>query len=141
MSLKAFLAENALKSETVKFAASKRFIGEDGKPMEWELQAITSQEDEEIRKECTKRVQVVGKKGQYTKELDADKYTGMLAVHCTVFPDLHNAELQDSYRVKSADALLKTMLLAGEYADYLVKVQEICGFNEDFDEKVEEAKN
>ena len=54
---------------------------------------------------------------------------------------MNDAELQNSYGVMGADALLKKMLKPGEYAAYLEKVQEINGFNETFDEKVEEAKN
>jgi hypothetical protein len=33
------------------------------------------------------------------------------------------------------------MLKPGEYADLLAKVQEINGFNESFEDKVEQAKN
>lgn len=140
--LTAFFAENALKKENVKYIASQRFIDPETKePMEWELQSVTSEEDEEIRKSCMKTVQVIGKKNQYERELNMDKYLATLAVRCVVFPDLHNAQLQDSYHVKGADALLKKMLLAGEYADLLVQVQNICGFTETFDELVDEAKN
>ena len=59
---------------------------------------------------------------------------------CTVFPNLNDANLQDSYRVKSAEALLKTMLTSGEYTDYLIKVQEVCGF-EAMQDEVDLAKN
>ena len=47
MSLSAFLAENALSVENVKFVASKRFLSDElddkgkRKPMEWEIKAIT----------------------------------------------------------------------------------------------------
>lgn len=110
MNLSAFLAENALAVENVKFAASKRFMGDDGKPMLWEIKTITGTEDEALRKSCAKRVPIPGKKNQYQKETDYDMYLGKLAVACTVFPDLNNKELQDSYKVMGADALLKTML-------------------------------
>lgn len=56
MNLSAFLAENALAVENVKFAASKRFMGDDGKPMLWEIKTITGTEDEALRKSCAKRV-------------------------------------------------------------------------------------
>jgi hypothetical protein len=64
-----------------------------------------------------------------------------LAVACTVFPDLNNKELQDSYKVMGADVLLKTMLTPGEYADYVQKVQEVCGFDTSLQDEVDEAKN
>ena len=141
MNLSAFLAENAFSVENVKFAASKRFMGDDGKPMLWEIKTITGTEDEALRKSCAKRVPIPGKKNQYQKETDYDMYLGKLAVACTVFPDLNNKELQDSYKVMGADVLLKTMLPPGEYADYVQKVQEVCGFDTSLQDEVDEAKN
>lgn len=164
MSLSAFLAQNALQVENIKFVASHRFLSDtpeldeqgnpivvrksaDGepvykmKPMEWEIKTINGTEDEALRKSCAKRVPIPGKKNQYQKETDYDMYLGKLAVACTVFPDLNNKELQDSYHVYGAEALLKTMLTPGEYADYVSKVQEVCGFDTTLQEEVDEAKN
>ncbi len=142
MSLTAFMAPNAVQDEHIKYVVSARFVDEKTKePIEWEIQCIDSKHDEELRKACTRRVAVPGKRGQFTKETDYDKYVGLLAVECTVFPDLNNVELQNSYGVLCADELLKKMLKPGEYADYLEKIQEINGFNESFEDKVEEAKN
>ena len=62
MSLSAFLAENAVPVENIKFVASKRFLGEDGNPIPWEIKTITGTEDEALRKSCAKRVPVPGKK-------------------------------------------------------------------------------
>lgn len=135
-----FMAGNADKVETVKYVASKRFVA-NGKPVEWEIKAIDSDLDELIRKECTKRVPIAGKRGQYNQETDTDKYVGKLCVACTVYPDLNNAELQDSYGVKTPDALLKKMLKPGEYTEYKVKVMEVNGFDTSMEELVEEAKN
>lgn len=139
--LKAFLSQNAVKEENVKLVASKRFLDEEGKPMEWEIKAITSEEDEQIRRLCTRKVQVVGKRGQFTQETDFNAYVGKLAAACTVFPNLKDVELQDSYHVMGDDLLLKTMLKAGEYADYLGKVQEVNGFEQTLEDLVDEAKN
>lgn len=138
--LSAFLAQNAKDNETVKHVVSKRFV-EDGKPVEWELQSVTSEEDEQIRKSCTQKVQVAGKKGQYTQETDFEKYLGLLAAKCIVYPNLNAAELQDSYGVLGADTVLKKMLKPGEYQDLLKKIQEVNGFDIGLDELVEEAKN
>ncbi len=142
MSLSAFLSQNALKVENVKLAVSKRFVDADTKkPVEWEIKAITSTEDEAIRKSCAKRVPVPGKKNQYQKETDYDMYLGKLAVACTVFPNLNDQALQDSWKVMGAEALLKTMLTPGEYAEYLTRVQEVCGFDTTLQDEVDEAKN
>ena len=139
--LTAFLAQNKIKQPNVKFVASKSFIDADGQPIEWEIKAITSQENDDLKKECTKRVKVAGKAGAFTLETDPIEYVGKLAAACTVFPDLKDAKLQDSYGVMGADLLLKAMLSAGEYADYTNKVAEINGFDSKLEEAVEEAKN
>ena len=135
-----FMAGNAQKAETVKYVASKRF-GAKGKPVEWELKAIDSDMDELIRKECTKKVPIAGKRGQYTQETDTDKYIAKMCAACTVYPNLNDAELQDSYGVKSADALLRKMLLPGEYTEYKAKVMEVNGYDMSMEELVDEAKN
>lgn len=139
--LSGFLAQNAKKVENVKHVVSKRFVGDDGKPIPWEIRCITSTEDEALRKACTKRVPVPGKRNQFTQETDFNLYLGRLAASCTVHPNLDDAELQNSYGVMGSDSLLKTMLTPGEYADYLTKVQEVNGFEVSFEETVEEAKN
>ena len=147
MDLSGFLSENALKVENVKHVASSRFLSgdKDGQgnpvPLAWEIQAITGIEDEELRKACTKRVPAPGKKGQYTMETDYNLYLGKLASACTVYPNLNDKGLQDSYRVMGADALLKAMLTPGEYAGYLAKVQEINGFDRSLQDEVDESKN
>lgn len=139
--LSMFLAGNMIKDEIVKYAATKRLLDENKKPVEWEICCITSEEDEIIRKSCTRKVQVPGKKNMFIPECDYDKYLCKLAIRCTTFPDLNNAELQDSYKVMGADKLLQTMLKPGEYQDYLKKVQETNGFDVGTEELVDEAKN
>ena len=109
--LSCFLSQNAVKADREKYVASKRFLGADKKPVEWEIKAITS------------------------------KDLGKLASECTVYPNLNDKALQDSYHVMGADALLKAMLTAGEYAGYLEKIQQVNGFDSTMEEQVEEAKN
>ena len=141
MSLSAFFSQNAVKEENIKHPVSNRFLDEKGNPIEWELCAIDSETDEQIRKSCTRKVPVPGKKNQFIPEVDYNKYLGLLAVNCTVFPNLHDKELQDSYKVMGADILLKKMLKPGEYADFLTKIQEINGFEVSIQDLVDEVKN
>ncbi|HBF1793951.1 TPA: phage portal protein [Clostridioides difficile] len=143
--LNAFLSQNAIKVENRKYVASERFIGEDGKAIEWELKAIDSDRDRQLRKDSTIRVPVLNKKGkatgQYTSETDFNTYTLKLCVETVVFPDLHDTELQNSYGVMGAEELLTTMLTPGEYTDLSSEVGEVNGFDRTFEDKVEEAKN
>lgn len=140
MSLSAFLSQNAERVEAVEYVASRRFK-EKGEPVAWKIQPVTSEVDERIRKTCTQQVEIAGKRGRFTKDTDYDKYLGKLAVVCISYPDLNSQELQDSYKVMGADALLKVMLLPGEYQDLLNKIQEVNGYEVPMDELVDEAKN
>jgi hypothetical protein len=65
-----------------------------------------------------------------------------MIVAATVYPDLYDAELQDSYGVKTPEDLIYAMVDdAGEYQDFCVWMQKFQGFNKTLDEKVDEAKN
>ena len=59
-----------------------------------------------------------------------------------VFPNLLDAELQDSYGVKTPEALLKEMVDdPTEFAEFATFVREFSGFDESINDAVEEAKN
>lgn len=139
--LKAFLKQNAAQEENMRFVASKRFLDDNKKPMVWEICAITSEQDEALRKCCTRKVAIKGRKGAMMPETDWTEYLGKLAAECTVFPNLNDKDLQDSYGIMGADKLLKVMLKPGEFTDYTSRVQEINGFDISIDDQVEDAKN
>lgn len=138
---RAFLAQNADRVSEIEVAVSTRFKDEAGNSVKWKLRALTSGEDEAIRKICTKRMAVPGKKGAYTNEVDTSEYIGRLVAACVVFPDLKNVELQDSYGVKGEDALLKAMLLPGEYTELVTQIQSINGYDIEQEDLVDDAKN
>jgi len=140
-SLSSFMAQNALKVEKIHYVASKRFLDKDGKPISWEIGCVSSTEDEAIRRTATKRIPIPGKRGQFSEETDFNLYLGRLAAKCTIFPNLDDSDLQNSYGVMGDDVLLKTMLTPGEYADYLIEIQQINGFDTNFEEVIDEAKN
>ncbi len=135
MNLNAFLAQNALKIENEKHVISERFIDNEGKPIPWEIRALSEEENQALRKSATK---VVSHKRYIVPETDYDLYLARMTAEAVVFPNLKDAELQKSYGVLGADELLGKMLTAGEYAKLLEVVQEVNGFNRDL---VEEAKN
>lgn len=80
-------------------------------------------------------------KGNTYQEIDAEANLLALVVACVQQPDLHSAELQGAWGVMGAESVLKKMLLPGEYAALSQQVCEICGFDEDASELVEQAKN
>lgn len=137
--LSCFLAGNVEKRENKKVVVSDRFKDK-GKPVEWEIRSISAEEDEALRKSCTRKVPIVGKKNQYTQEFDGNAYLTKLAAKAVVFPDLNDAELQNSYGVMGAEQLIKVMLYRDEFeklTDCLVESTD----TEDINELIDEAKN
>lgn len=137
----AFMAQNVDKVELEEHVVSKRFKDTDGNVIPWQFGAIGGDEDAVLRKSCTKRVQIPGKKNVYLPETDFELYTTKVAVATVKFPDLNNVELQSSYGVMGAEALLHKMLLPGELSDVKRIAQSVNGFDVGMDEVVEEAKN
>lgn len=135
MSLESFMLKDEVKE--VEYVASNRFVDKEGKVEKWKLKTITADENDAIRKQCYKQVQV-GKRMK--QEFDTVKYLELLADKCVVYPDLHNVELQDFYNEMDSIKLLKKHLLnPGEYDDLMQEIQEINGYS--LEDAVEEAKN
>lgn len=137
-----FMRENKVVKENEKYAPTKSLLDENGEPLEFEFKHITSKENEELREECTYEVQVTGKPNLFRPKLNTAKYMAKMIAASIVYPDLYDAELQDSYGVKTPEDLVLEMVdNPGEYNELGVFVQKFQGFDETFEEKVDEAKN
>ncbi|WP_277680017.1 phage tail assembly chaperone [Gracilibacillus dipsosauri] len=139
--LQAFFAQNVEKVKIEEHVISDRFKDENGKPIPWKFGAIDGDTDAANRKASTKRMPVPGKKGLVMPETDYELYILKNAVSTIKFPDLNNAELQKSYGVMGAEALLQKMLLPGELTKVKQIAQEVNGFSIETDDLVEQAKN
>ena len=118
-----FMKSNKIEKKNEMYAPTKSLCDENGKPLEWEFRHITSKENETLRDECMIEVPVTGKPNMFR-------------------PKLLDAELQDSYGVKTPEELLLAMVDdPGEYSDLAAFVQRFQGFDVSFNDKVEEAKN
>lgn len=138
MNLEAFMIEE--KEEIVEYEVSNRFVDkETGKTIPWKIKVMTAEENQNIRKDCYIKTQVPGKRGQFTRDFDSDKYLALVAEQCIIEPDLQSVKLQDFYKVKSVRELLGKMLRPGEYDNLMQRIQEINGYS--LEDKVEEAKN
>jgi hypothetical protein len=137
--LSAFYMQNSVVETTEDFVVSPRFKGKDGKAIPWKLRSITEAENQEIRKAATKRTKA--KYGQYTSETDPNEYVAKLVTATVVYPNLKDAALQETYGVKGAEALVRKMLLPGEFTKLTDQVQSLNGFDQDINELVEEVKN
>jgi len=135
-----FLAENVEKKQNLKVVISDRFKDEKGNPVEWEIRSLGAGEDEALRKDCTRRVQIPGKKNAYTNDFDGNAYLVKLAAASVVYPDLKDAALQNSYGVMGAEQLLRTMLYKEEF-DKLTEIVTGASETDDINDLVDEAKN
>lgn len=137
-----FMKANKIEKKNEMHAVTKSLCDEKGEPLEWEFRHIPSKEDEKLREKYTIEVPVTGKPNVFRPKLQSAKYIKEMITASVVMPDLLDAELQDSYGVKTAEDLVMEMVDdPGEYNDLVSFVQKFQGFNVSFDEKVDEAKN
>lgn len=137
-----FMKANKIAKPNEKYAPTASLTDENGEPLKWEFKQITSKENEELRDSCTIDVQVKGKPNLYRPKVKTAEYLAKMIVASTVYPDLYDKELQDSYGVMTPEDLLLAMVdNAGEYQEFTVWMQQFQGFSKSFDDKVEEAKN
>ena len=136
--LDAFLHPIAVE-ETKKVEISKRFVGEDGKPVPFEIKTIPQGENSQLIKKFTRRKLV---NGTTTEIFDTTGYTNALIVECTVQPDFQDSRMCEAYGVLDPMMVPGKMLLSGEYSALVGEIMKLNGFDADSllkDE--EEAKN
>ena len=129
MELDVFMKGNCTGEEITEYEASARYKDKKGASVKWKLKAIPMALDKDIKRKCISN--------NYFDQL---KYLEMLVVNSIIFPDLKNADLQDSYGVRGESALLEKLLLGGEYNKLAIKVQEINGLL-DMNQLITQAKN
>lgn len=132
--LSAFL-HPAVTREEKEVIISKRFLGEDGKPVPFKIRSLTQEENAAIIKAATNKKKV---DGQWQDVLDANELSARTIVEATIFPDFRSAELCETYGTKDPVQVPSKMLLAGEFARLIDAVSKISGFDKSLDE---EAKN
>lgn len=141
-SFEQFFKQHKKQKENGFYAPTASLVGKDGKPLQWEFRHLTSKENDQIRDDCTRDIPVTGKPGVYRQKLNNNEYLIQLVVASTVTPDLHNADLQDSYGVKSADDLVYAMIDdPGELSALEAWISGFNGFTKSLQEEVDEAKN
>lgn len=137
-----FMKSNKTEKQNEMHPVTKSLCDDKGNPLEWEFRHISSKENENIRESCTVEIPVPGKPNMYRPKMKSSLYIQKMIVASVVMPDLYDAELQDSYGVKTPEDLLFAMVDdPGEYNELAGYVQKFQGFNVSFEEKVDEAKN
>ena len=137
-----FMKANKVVKANEKHPVTKSLCDEKGNPLEWEFRHMSSKENEELRESCTIDVPVTGKSGMVRQKVKSSLYIQKMIAASVVSPDLYDAELQDSYGVSKPEDLLMAMVDdPGEYSDLAAYVQKFQGFDTNFEDKVDEAKN
>ena len=141
-SVSQFLKKNKAIRENTFYAATKSLCDESGEPLQWEIRPMTTTDDERIRDACTTEIPIPGKPNMYRTRLNSNKYVAQLLATSVVFPDLYDAELQNSYGVKTPEDLIREMIDdSGEYTAFTAFIQKFNGFDVLMQDQVDEAKN
>ena len=137
--LELFFKKNHKNTENVKLAVPSELCDKDGKPLEWEIRKLNAREVQALTKECVTTKQI-GKK--LVPSMDEELFTKKLMAESVVFPDLNNAALQDSYGVKTPEALIVEMVsCAGDFMAFAEYLMVLNNINKSLDDRVDEAKN
>ena len=132
--LSAFL-HPTVTTEEKEVIISKRFLGEDGKPVSFKIRSLTQETNAALIRASTKYKLV---DGQIKESIDANELSARIIVEATVFPDFRSAELCEAYGTKDPVQVPGKMLLAGEFGRLFDAVNKLSGFDKSLDE---EAKN
>lgn len=114
---------------------SRRFQGEDGKPVPFKIRALSQEENARISRQSMRLVKG-GKRGE--KELDTEVYTNRIIVAATVEPDFSSEAMCKAYGTMDPVEVPGKMLYAGEYKQLMDAIMELSHFNDDMED---EAKN
>lgn len=115
---------------------SRRFLGEDGKPVPFKIRPVTQEENDSLTRSSTRRIKM---NGQNVEKLDTALYGRRLVVAATVEPDFRSEELCKAYNTMDPLEVPGRMLLAGEYGRLSKEIMRLSGFAED--DLEEQAKN
>lgn len=138
--LSAFLKQNVEVVNETEYVASKRIKGANGEPIAWKIKTLPTEETEKMRKKFTRRI--TDRNTRQTEErFDVTAFNEELLSKTVTYPNLYDAELQDSWGVTEPVDLVKAMLTPGEYADVLAAATEAQGYDVGMKDKVKEVKN
>lgn len=137
MSLTSFLKDNVVDPyQVVEYVVSDRFKDENGTPIKWKLKPMSPDIALQVSDEAV-ITDIKSKKAEFK----TSAYQKNVVVRSVIYPDLNNAELQDSYGVMNGSDLLNKMLNADEFNGLLNKCMDVNGLSKDFSEKKDEVKN
>ena len=111
-----------------------------GFPEPFVVHSISEAENKAIRKAC-QTTHFDKKTHQKVTETDNDQYNTRLIAACCQDPNFKDAELQEKYGVRGAEALINLILKPHQFLDLLIAVNEVNGFQDDINDLKDTAKN
>ncbi|RKJ00564.1 hypothetical protein D7X87_22700 [bacterium D16-54] len=138
--IKAFL-QPPVTDETQEVIISKRFKGEDGKPVPFVIRVIDQATNNRLLKRATKKGKT---RKQSDQELDRTLYGKLLLEACVVSPNFKDADLCAYYKTNDPLDVPERMLSSGEYNRLIRAINRLNGFtdtDDEYEENEEEAKN
>ena len=138
--IKAFL-QPPVTDETQEVIISKRFKGEDGKPVPFVIRVIDQATNNRLLKRATKKGKT---RKQSDQELDRTLYGKLLLEACVVSPNFTDADLCAYYKTNDPLDVPERMLSSGEYNRLIRAINRLNGFtdtDDEYEENEEEAKN
>ncbi|MDY2987688.1 MAG: hypothetical protein SOR77_08660 [Peptoniphilus sp.] len=135
MSLTGFFKENVVSAFNEKqIVVSDRFKDENGEVLKWTIKPMKASQ---ILEASDNAVVTRGR----TAEFKSSQYFLGIVINSVVYPDLNNAELQDSYGVMDSYSLINAMLNAEEFQRLQTECNKINGLDKTFEDLKDEVKN
>lgn len=123
--LSAFL-HPAVSEEKREVVVSNRFVDEDGRPVPFQIRALTQEQVDECSRRATKPVK--GRNG-VREELDPVEFSRRMVAAATEYPDFSSSELCEALGVLDPLQVPGKMLRPGEYSRLLQAITELSGFS------------
>lgn len=135
-----FMKGRAKQTPEIEEVISTRYVDEEGNPIPFRFKPLATDRIEAIQEECL--IPVTRKGRKVDEKLDDKRFAARLGIETTVYPDFKDPELLKSYGVVDpVDAVKAVLSLGGEYAEWIRVIQRVNGFDEEFEDLVDEAKN
>ena len=118
-----------------KVAVSERLKIEKGEYFLFEIKAAEQKQFEELQKKNT----IYGKKGKVT--FNNVSFQNELIIENTIYPNFKDAESIKKLNCSSPEEYVEKVLLPGEISRLADCILKLSGFDNDFEDRLESAKN
>lgn len=129
--LQEFLLANPVDNLTQRVRVSERL-----KDFEFEVKAITGGEYNEYQQRC-----IINPNSNKKRSFDTKRFNELIVLNHTVNPNFKDAEFIKRAGCQTAAQAMYKYLLAGEINELAAQILKLSGFDQDFEDTIEEAKN